>query len=156
MSDRLTWGLQPPEGTTLAWGARAIYKGGAIDLLPDRQAWRGPIDERKPLVDWLNTTGRAAIERAAKHANLRGDEERTVRHESAGFTIEASPRGSHGYLYLVAYPTPCPLGCADHDDGCTFEEAEATSPRAGFVAPAAIAASGSLRAEDNLPPKGGA
>ena len=96
------WGLAPPEGTLLVWGARAIFKrsGPVIDLLPDRQSWHG--EDRKPLVRWLNDTGIPALRDLCKDLTTCSGE--TVSHSEGGWTIEASPRESFGYLYLVAYP----------------------------------------------------
>jgi hypothetical protein len=133
MSEPLGWGRQPPEGVTLAWGARAIYKqgvgqtaikmpervlrgfrspdsGGAaiIDLLWDRQDWRGPQGPaRKALAEWINTTGLPAIREACSPPNGLGpDESRVVSFTDGTRTIEASPNGSYGHLYLVAYEVP--------------------------------------------------
>lgn len=113
----LAWGRQPPEGITLAWGARAIYKlcvpsgllnrgaprEPAIDLLWDRQAWRGPSEARAELSEWVNTKGLPNIKVACVNARLTGDSAEVVSWTDGTRTIEASPNQSHGYLYLVAY-----------------------------------------------------
>lgn len=123
----LSWGLQPPPGVRLAWGARAIYslasndtvrRGGRvvrrasttaqIDLLWDRQeavALPGADDEgsRKALARWLDKTGLPALRRLCRAEYLTGDSDDTVEVCRDGYVLRASPRSSYGYLYLVAY-----------------------------------------------------
>ena len=100
------WGRTPPATATLAWGARAIYKQGFIDILHDRQSWRGPREDRTALVAWINDQGIAALKAECEKVSLPGDSDATVLWSEGGFTIEASPNASYGYLYITAYPTP--------------------------------------------------
>ena len=116
MSDKLKlgWGRQPPEGTTVAWGARAIFHPPAvIDLLHDRQAAIGSPEERKQLHEVINGSLlpglREALQVAADEGRplTRLDKgERVMSCEAEGYRIEACTNGSHGYLYICAFPTP--------------------------------------------------
>lgn len=110
--DRLAWGLQPPAGTKAAWGARACYTFSAdperlvIDLLWDRQDAFGSREEREELSHWLNTEGLAKLRAELVRYRIGGDSDAraTVRH--GAFAIDACPRQSYGYLYIVAYLQP--------------------------------------------------
>jgi len=146
MTERLEWGRQPPDDVAVAWGARAIYDhaGGAasIDLLWDRQAWRGDSAERASLAEWINTEGLKAIKDACVRTNLTHDSTEVVSWTDGNRTIEASPQGSHGYLYLVAYET-CAICLLPHPTkrcATAFERkdpapAEATRPVIGPAEP---------------------
>ena len=108
---RLAFGLQPPRGTAVAWGARTIYKASSdpdrvmIDILHDRQDRFGDTEQLKPLCGWIGDSLKALrVELAGR--DVRGDSTETVRIEADGFVLEASPNGSHGYLYIVAYVQP--------------------------------------------------
>lgn len=92
----MSWGIQPPEGTDTAWGARAIFRGGVVDLVWDRQAG-GDADLR----EWLNARGIPQMRRMV--ADVGGSEDREVRWTEGAYTIVANPRGSYGYLYLGAW-----------------------------------------------------
>lgn len=115
MTVQLEWGLQPPEGYEgPAWGARAIYSlrftgRSVIDLLWDRQCGVGG-DALKALCEMLDTTGLDQLRERCTAEHLRGDEHRTLRVEVGDYVIEANPRESCGYLYIVAYRRPC-LAC---------------------------------------------
>jgi len=100
---RLTWGLEPPDAATSAWGARAIYTTDpmVIDLLVDRQSAFGP--RMRTLIDWMNEDGLPALKREIlAHDVLPADQQRIEILDGA-FKLAASPRGSHGYLYIVAW-----------------------------------------------------
>lgn len=97
----MTWGLKAPEGVSVAWGARAIYRDMTIDLLPDRQSWIG--EDRKPLMGWLNSKGIEGIRKVCDDEYLTPDSADTVTFREGGWLIKASPRASYGYLYMVAY-----------------------------------------------------
>ena len=124
MTDPYYWfGRRPPAGVTLAWGARAIYdtRGGvtSIDLLWDRQSWLG--EERKALSAWLNEKGIRTIKKACEEAGLAGSSAEVVSWSEGGWTIEASPNQSYGYLYLCAYQAVeevCPDCGPDGCDPC--------------------------------------
>ena len=97
----MAWGLKAPEGVEVSWDARAIFRDGVIDLLPDRQSWAG--EDRKPLMGWLNSKGIAGIQNVCDDAYLAPESAETVSFREGGWLIKASPRASHGYLYLVAH-----------------------------------------------------
>jgi cytoskeleton bundling-enhancing protein CbeA-like protein len=107
---QLDWGLQPPPGTTVAWGARAISDHGALDLLYDRQSAVGTKPERKRLQAAMNALlplAREAWRAKYRAGEVRPDEAlRVTIAEGDGWVVEADTRGSCGYVYLVAYATP--------------------------------------------------
>jgi hypothetical protein len=114
ITERPEWGLAPVGEYCAIWGARAIldrsHKIGEpmlISLLWDRQGAKGPKHELDALSTWLNgkSTG---LKQMRREIHLRGigptDSER-VRIQGGPhnrFTLDADPRSSHGYLYLVA------------------------------------------------------
>jgi hypothetical protein len=102
----------------VTWGARAIYTGQHIDLLPDRQSWSLAdyseddedttsvcYEERQariqPLLTWVNNVGLPFLRKEA--TNLYTDENRTVELNDGKFHIEANPQSSYGYLYIRAW-----------------------------------------------------
>jgi hypothetical protein len=119
------FGIRPPDGIPgAAWGARAIYrlkrervyrngrpaKNGAqrtvaeIDLVWDRQSWQGGSNrERDALKGWINRRGLVALRRACAKAYLAGNSDELVTVERDGYVITASPKRSHGYLYIGAW-----------------------------------------------------
>lgn len=108
----LEWGRQPPEGVTLAWGARTIYKYHpsadlmVIDILWDRKANWGTREELADLLEWVNTKGMEALKQRLAGGPVTGDSSMIVEAREGEFVIEASPQGSYGYLYIVAYVKP--------------------------------------------------
>jgi hypothetical protein len=98
----LEWGLQAPAEAKAAWGARAIFKRGpAIDIVFDRQDAFGDEEKVKDLVEWMRTTGLPMLEEAT--ADLSPTSDQTVSIRRGKRNIKASPRRSHGYLYIVAW-----------------------------------------------------
>jgi len=87
------------------WGARAIYdpKNFEIGFLPDRIEVINP-EKFEPLKEWLKRTGLAAIRARIHSAKLKESSNEELGYSEDGFTIKATPRGSYGYMYLVAYP----------------------------------------------------
>jgi hypothetical protein len=111
MSKRLIleWGLdRNVDGADVeaAWGARAIWNRGFIDLLWDRQDIKGTDEGRAILVSWINETGLKEIDRKLKDKNVYQSSQETVMQDTTykgrKFSIVASPNASHGYLYLTA------------------------------------------------------
>ena len=119
MSLTQAWGLTPPTNVTYAWGARAIYQNGTIDLLWDRQSMSGTCseEERKELAAWLDDKALLYLRSLCRYGNgPDGSSAEVVEVRGDGFTLLASPRKSYGYLYLGAWPddsstegTPLPL-----------------------------------------------
>lgn len=101
------WGIQPPAGIDAAWGARAIFRGGLVDLVWDRQAG-GDEDLR----EWLNMRGIPQMRRLV--ADVGSSEDREVRWTEGAYTIIANPRASYGYLYLGAWRDGKPAQYAQH------------------------------------------
>jgi hypothetical protein len=99
-------------GVIAAWGARWIVKqNGHVDQVHNRQDCFGPDDERKRLLDYLNTEVDGAERREAarllKAYELRTDEDKEVTlYEDQHLVVLANPQASHGYLYVVAYFKP--------------------------------------------------
>lgn len=132
------WGLTGvlPDGTSLAWGARAIYSlcmvdrplgrapksrrsriasvsyEASIDLVWDRQGFSsGPHvtpDEYRALGTWIDTKAIPALKRLCQGQMITTDEDITIEYASGGYKIVASPRASHGYLYITAWRMPSP------------------------------------------------
>lgn len=125
------WGLRAPEGYNgVRWGARAIFntrgefqtvkKGRKhiryervyvprcdIDIPWDRQSLTGGTDaERKALADWVNESGMAALKKELVKQSIDNTCDATVTVRGKGYVLSASPRGSHGYLYIGCYKEP--------------------------------------------------
>jgi hypothetical protein len=116
------WGRSIPEDKRgkikSTWGARAIYTGRRVDLLPDRQSWWAQgfpedqveteqarheyLDSIKPLLDWVTNRGLPWLREEAKK-RLSEDSNDVVKLDEGGFHIEGSPQGSYGYLYIRAW-----------------------------------------------------
>lgn len=106
----LEFGLQPPKGTKVAWGARAIFKpihqNPMIDILWDRQDAFGPQEEREALVGWVKDRGLPEIERQiSDHPKLftLTREKALFKFREGDYVIEANPKASAGYLYIGAW-----------------------------------------------------
>ena len=106
----MTWGAQLPDDIkqddcSAVWGARAIFtpfKQHCIDLLPDRQSVRcGDEDNTACLLSWLNTGNMKKLSRAVQNMSTSSDEVVDIR--DGLFGIRATPGGSYGYLYIVAW-----------------------------------------------------
>lgn len=97
------YGKLPPEGKPVAWGARAIYRDGVVELVWDRNQFCGEpglFKQAKEVVDkWL--LPQLVHEAGDK---LSGSEDRDERWEAHGWEIIANPNASYGYLYIGAWP----------------------------------------------------
>lgn len=110
---RPAWGmpdLKLPEGTKLAWGARAIYKldrKASLTFMHDRQQMNGGTDgERKAFAAWINHDGLPALRAKLVENYVDTRSSDTVTIASDGYALAASPRGSCGYLYITAWKVP--------------------------------------------------
>jgi hypothetical protein len=105
------WGRRPPVGTTIAWGARAIFKqsGPPIDIVWDRQGWMG--EERDALCEWINKTALPELRKLTE--DLSPSSAGVVWWRDGDKAIEASPNASYGYLYITAYVVPDPQNLSD-------------------------------------------
>jgi hypothetical protein len=95
------------------WGARAIFHPDTaypIDLLPDRQGYQSDELDPKPLLDWLNKFGLPELKKLPTFKNLDTSSREVVEVKQGQFTLQASPQGSYGYLYIGAWQY-WPEGC---------------------------------------------
>ena len=89
-----------PDGVKAAWGARFIFPN---DLLHDRTGIFGDTDDKKALIEWLNS-GALRKARDAAPAGLFPNETReVVLYDDDTGTVVANPNGSYGYLYVAAW-----------------------------------------------------
>lgn len=117
MSD-VWFGLQPPVDAETSWGWRTIIdKGndgtGRLDFVPGRGQARGP--ETGVLLDWLRYTAIQRIDGVLSRARsdfasyaaysslMDGRSKDAVAVDDLDFHFRASPNGSHGYVYCVAW-----------------------------------------------------
>lgn len=108
---KAAWGLPTKDpNAKFCWGARAIYKMNfeevTIDIPWDRQDWEGEHtkEERLALSTWINTR---AMNHLKIHLSKRGigiSSDQYVSIDGDGFHLCASPKASHGHLYIVAEP----------------------------------------------------
>ena len=115
------FGLQPPLDANIAWGARAIVdtRGGyaTLDLLPDRQQFRGDEARIPELREWLNREALPELRRrvATFEPDLTdGSSHSIIVIDRGGWRLMASQQGSYGYLYLAAFPFPTPAKGDEH------------------------------------------
>jgi len=95
------WNEAPDSGP--AWGARAIFSNGNIDLLWDRQSTR---DADKAFLARVNAVLPIVRDKAKelRYSSLAGDvSEVIVLAEHEGLMLKGSTNASFGYLYLIAY-----------------------------------------------------
>lgn len=117
------WGLPTTSPqAAYCWGARAIYRLNyeevTIDIPGDRQAWEGAHtkETRLALSTWINSKAMSHLKRKLSKLGIGISSEELVTIEGDGFRLSASPKKSHGYLYLVAEPfsdAQEPLGPAE-------------------------------------------
>jgi hypothetical protein len=104
---RLTrgWGRGIPDDVkyVATWGARAIYTGQKIDLLPNRQSWWGSEGDVtcESLRIWISRVGLPYLRQQAPTLSTR--ENRTVSLDDGRMHIEANPQSSRGYLHIRAW-----------------------------------------------------
>ena len=100
----LSWGILPPDGVQVSWGARVIYTPPTgIDIVHDRQGVQGDGKELKSLVTWVNSKGLKGLKKLLKTDYLGSDERREVAFREGGYVLKADPKASYGYLYLGAW-----------------------------------------------------
>jgi hypothetical protein len=105
------WGLPTTDPqASYCWGARAIYRLNyeevTIDIPWDRQAWDGEHSKetRLALSTWINSKAMNQLKKKLSKLGIGGSSEELISIEGDGFRLSASPKASHGYLYLVAEP----------------------------------------------------
>jgi hypothetical protein len=76
-----------------------------IDLLWDRQSGLGSDEDKEALLRWVDTVGMPWLHETMEEQDPYdiGRSVKVFRNEGNGYVIEASPQGSHGYLYIGAW-----------------------------------------------------
>ena len=111
MSDTLEigWGLQPPSGVQMAWGARAIWPSEDVGFVPDRISFKYGTSQdyklRNKLYSFLKNGAIDKLKKTMKSERLSSSESKLITIQFGGFTLEANPNSSHGYLYMGCWPT---------------------------------------------------
>ncbi len=101
-----------PEGhdhaTQHAWGGRAIFRGGRLDLPQDRHGTAGPEEGRRDFQKLVGAALPSARERArAVEDDLTETRDWHVLHSDENITIHGNARGQrNNYLHLSAFRTP--------------------------------------------------
>jgi hypothetical protein len=114
MANRLSFGLNPPDGVDTAWGARWIIgPDGWVDQVWDRTDAIGPDDRRHQLLGYLDDHVRDAPQQKARQllerGELRWSQDTTVTlYDDEVVTVVGNPRRSFGYLYVGAWFKPDP------------------------------------------------
>ena len=97
-------GQNPPKGTKVAWGCRAVLTEppDAFAILTSHQQAFGTVAARTKLGRWINTTGLPALRKKVKGLERRG--QGMVSFASKGYRIEASLRRGGRFLDVGAWP----------------------------------------------------
>lgn len=78
-----------------------------LDLPDDRQGWSASHkDIRHELANWFNTVGIDTLKKHLDDAAIEPSGNEIVEFEKDGYHVMASPRASHGYLYVGCYKVP--------------------------------------------------
>ena len=125
---RPSWGYPvPADAVGPIWGARAIYTSNrltesevytkrgtkrknrpmvfSIDIPWDRQEIVGGTeDEKRAMLKWFDATGRKLLLASCDARFVTPDCDEVVMIAKDGYQLEASPRGSYGYLYISVRP----------------------------------------------------
>jgi len=101
----LEWGLQldNADNVLAAYGARTIFKSGQMDFPHDRQSFLGEETLQTLLRKWINSKALPALRKHIQEKNWVPSTEETFTFEDWPYALKASPRGSHGYIYIGAY-----------------------------------------------------
>lgn len=115
------FGFPIPDSVTPVcyWGARAIYvcanyriKGSkdAIDLLGDRQTWKGDDEQAKAdLLRWINKFGLPELRKWVATKCNGSSSRQLFTYHSGPYYLLASPNASYGYVYIGAFPVATSL-----------------------------------------------
>ncbi len=83
----------PRKANIAAWGARAIFDGRRIDLLPDRQSWSKSGPEPKTRLRlWINEKALPWLRAEVKRTRLATTDSTVLTFDDTGFHLEASPQ----------------------------------------------------------------
>ena len=101
---KLRWGLRQVEQADYlaVWGARATFAEGKLYFMPDRQEHIGDTVPVCALTNWINDTALPAWKQHIKETNWSNNSREIYTLNDNLFTLNASPNGSHGYMYLTA------------------------------------------------------
>lgn len=101
---KLRWGLRQVEQADYlaVWGARATFAEGELYFMPDRQEHIGDTVPVCALTNWINDTALPAWKQHIKETNWSNNSREIYTLNDNLFTLNASPNGSHGYMYLTA------------------------------------------------------
>lgn len=103
-TNELAWGMHNDMNCRCCYGARAIYDTrGNIDLLCDRQAYEGDQKDWKKMSRWLDKKAIKAMRKYFLKNDIPTSSEHEWRMDDGDFHIMANPRGSYGYMYIVAW-----------------------------------------------------
>ena len=94
--------------TQHAWGGRAIFRGGRLDLPQDRHGTAGPEEGKRDFQTLVGAALPSARERArAVEDDLTETRDWHVLHSDENITIHGNARGQrNNYLHLSAFRTP--------------------------------------------------
>jgi hypothetical protein len=93
-------------GKAAAWGARAIWTHGFVDVLNDRMSITGSDPDKQRLISLLQDRVPTfhAINDILVEQGIDGSSNNiVVLYEDNDLYYACSPQASHGYLYLTAY-----------------------------------------------------
>lgn len=103
------WKACPPY-VAIAWGARAIFNRGELDLLYDRQDWNGTgKDDKKVrnaftrLVNACLPEFRREVKALWEKGELKRDVDKEFTYDVGHVRFVFNTNGSCGYLYIVAF-----------------------------------------------------
>ena len=85
------------------WGCRAILgRDSSIDFVYNRQGAAGDAADQEALLAWLNAHGTSRLTQIVKEHCLDVRSHETLAFQEYRYILKASPRASHGYLYVGA------------------------------------------------------
>lgn len=99
----LGWGLSDakvPDNAVTAWGARAIFKNGLVDVLSDRKDYWPDVPPFE-FVEWLQGEAFSALDDWAD--KVWNSEDKLFSYDKGKRHLRANPKASHGYLYITAW-----------------------------------------------------
>ena len=105
MIDALEWGLDNAAGAKAAWGTRAIWKDGFIDVLADRTSVIGSPEDRAILQQKMASLAlnfSDINDRLVSNGYDTSSNDVFTIYEDDEFIFTCSPQGSYGYLYMTA------------------------------------------------------
>lgn len=119
----MIFGIRPPEGIAMWWGARVIFKRHwseerarkrpgvlarwpyLLDYVGDRmQMTGGTFKQRLRFTDKLDKKILPRLQRECARAGLGPEDSTPVTFDLDGYHVEANPRASYGYLYVGVWP----------------------------------------------------